>query len=97
MFGTNGIFICIGNIIPFFVHTVFEFGKNANSKKQYVGYHYPVHLVLCSSNRVCVFRCVASVAHLFIIIGGEIWIGMRIGKCIGKCIGIYMKMFPKRQ
>ena len=60
----------IGDIIPFFEHTAFEFGKSADSNRSYAGYYYPIHLVLCSSNRSWRFSVRSFGCALFYLTGG---------------------------
>ena len=60
------------DIIPFFVHTqVYGLGKNASSSNLGMAEIFLFRLVCVTTIGVCVFRCVASVAHLFyMLIGG---------------------------
>ena len=66
------MFSVYGDIIPFFVHTqVYELGKNASSSNLGMAEIFLFRLVCVTTIGVCVFRCVASVAHLFyMLIGG---------------------------
>ena len=60
------------DIIPFFVHTqIYGLGKNAGSSNLGMAEIFLFRLVCVTTIGVCVFRCVASVAHLFyMLIGG---------------------------
>ena len=59
-------------IIPFFVHTqIYGLGKNAGSSNLGMAEIFLFRLVCVTTIGVCVFRCVASVAHLFYMLMGE--------------------------
>ena len=61
-----GDIFCFRDIIPFFVHTqIYELGKNAGSANLSMAEIFLFRLVCVTTIGVCVFRCVASVAHLF--------------------------------
>ena len=60
------------DIIPFFVHThIYELGKNAGSSNLGMAEIFLFRLVCVTTIGACVFRCVASVAHLFYMLMGE--------------------------
>ena len=60
------------DIIPFFVHTqIYGLGKNAGSSNLGMAEIFLFRLVCVTTIGVCVFRCVASVAHLFYMLMGE--------------------------
>ena len=53
------------------VYVFFFFGKNVCSASYALPFYARLRFNLCGSNGSCVFRCVASVAHLFyMLIGG---------------------------
>ena len=56
------------DIIPFFRHTqIYGLGKNTSSSSLGMAEIFLFRLVCVTTIGVCVFRCVASVAHLFIL------------------------------
>ena len=75
-------------MIPFFVHTqVYGLGKNASSSNLGMAEIFLFRLVCVTTIGVCVFRCVASVAHLFYMLIGE-YMNKNIQEKIIDIIGI---------
>ena len=67
------VFSALRDIMPFFKHTqIYGLGKNASSSSLGMAEIFLFRLVCVTTIGVCVFRCVASVAHLFYMLMGDL-------------------------